>query len=318
MKNLYLILYIFILASNISFGQETLPIYTDYLTDNIYLIHPTAAGISNFGKIRLTGRKQWLDYKNAPELQTLSFHMPIEENTAIGAVFYNDKNGHFKQTGGQLSYAYHLNFDNQQINQLSFGLSLLFINNRLDTRDFTQQDSGVNTNLNSNNYFNTDVSIAYRNQDFFSFYTLKNLLEAKRKLFDNGIESNNLRRHLLTLGYFFNDNKNLLIKFQPSLMMQYIEQTQETFIDTNIKVFLPIEKGEFWGGISYRTNLDKNIIEPSNYLTPFIGLKFVNFVFSYSYAEQFNNTTFTKGGFHQITLGYNFTIHKYKTATWDL
>ena len=39
-----------------SVGQETLPIYADYLSDNVFLIHPSAAGIGNCGKIRLTAR----------------------------------------------------------------------------------------------------------------------------------------------------------------------------------------------------------------------------------------------------------------------
>ena len=31
-------------------SQETLPIYSDYLSDNVYLVHPSAAGIGNTGK----------------------------------------------------------------------------------------------------------------------------------------------------------------------------------------------------------------------------------------------------------------------------
>ena len=33
-------------------SQETLPIYSDYLSDNVYLVHPSAAGIGNTGKLR--------------------------------------------------------------------------------------------------------------------------------------------------------------------------------------------------------------------------------------------------------------------------
>ena len=38
----------FFLDSN---AQETLPIYSDYLSDNVYLVHPSAAGIGNTGKL---------------------------------------------------------------------------------------------------------------------------------------------------------------------------------------------------------------------------------------------------------------------------
>jgi len=42
----------FFLDSN---AQETLPIYSDYLSDNVYLVHPSAAGIGNTGKLTTHG-----------------------------------------------------------------------------------------------------------------------------------------------------------------------------------------------------------------------------------------------------------------------
>ena len=54
-----IIVVLFFIFPNIILAQETLPIYSDYLSDNVYLVHPSAAGIGNCGKIRLTGRNQW-------------------------------------------------------------------------------------------------------------------------------------------------------------------------------------------------------------------------------------------------------------------
>ena len=45
--------------SQISFSQEGIAVYSDYLSDNYYLIHPSMAGAANCAKIRLTARKQW-------------------------------------------------------------------------------------------------------------------------------------------------------------------------------------------------------------------------------------------------------------------
>lgn len=318
-KPVFLVIAIVFLINKVAYAQETLPVYTDYLTDNIYLIHPTGAGISEYGKLRITGRKQWLDYDNAPELQTLSFHTHLGNNTAIGAVFYNDKNGHFSQTGGQLTYAYHISFKEDNTHQLSFGLSMLLINNKLDGRDFIIQDTDVDPQKYTGNYYNADASVAYRNKGFFSFYTVKNVFLTKRNLFDNEIESNNLRRHLVTVGYQFNEEEEESIKFQPSIMTQFIEETQELYLDTNIKVFVPFKNSELWGGVSYRRSFGDNNIEQSSHITPFLGIKYRNFVASYSYTKQQNEEIFMTGGFHQITLGYNFRFNRYsKKATWDL
>ncbi len=317
MKKTIYILFILIgiIYSN---AQETLPIYSDYLTDNIILLHPASAGISDIGKIRITARKQWTNFDNTPQLQTASFHMLLgESQSAIGAVLFNDKVGHFSKTGGQLIYAYHIPLDYNQTNQFSFGLSLNFLQNSLDTQDFILPDSDLqNANL-QQTYFNVNTGIAYRYKGLFSFYTLKNILLSKRNLI-NSNETNNLRKHLFSLGYHFNQDKKDAIKIEPSILLSYTEKTTETFIDTNLKTFFPINNGQIWTGISYRLNLDQNAFENSNYITPFLGIKFSNYVIAYTYTKQVNNIVFLNGNFHQITLGYNFRIHKYRRATWDL
>jgi type IX secretion system PorP/SprF family membrane protein len=309
-----------LITNNYLYSQETLPIYTDYLTDNIYLIHPTAAGISDYGKIRLTARKQWLDYKNAPSLQTLSLHTHIGNNSAIGISLYNDKNGHFSQKGGQLSYAYHINLDRHKTHQFSFALSLIFINNELDGRDFNLIDSDIDHNLVNGNYFNTDLSLAYRLDGFYTFYTSKNIIKTVNKLYDNNYNVNNLRRHLLTLGYKFNFDKDFEVKYQPSVMIQYIEATKESFVDLNMNVNIPLTKSKLILGLSYRNSLNSKQIQTLSNFTPFMGIKIKNYVASYSYTMQFGNILFTNSGFHQITLGFNiYTGSRFqRSSTWDL
>ena len=126
-----------VLISMTASSQETFPIYSDYLSDNVFLIHPSAAGIGNCGKIRVTGRKQWQGVQNAPELQTLSFHNKFGEKAALGFVAFNDKNGYHSQKGFQATYAYHLEMgDGSVFEQLSFGLSATAVQNQSDQRTF--------------------------------------------------------------------------------------------------------------------------------------------------------------------------------------
>jgi hypothetical protein len=69
--------FIFLLSSY-AFAQEGIAVYSDYLSDNYYLIHPSMAGAANCAKIRLTARKQWFG-QDAPELQTISFNGRVSE-----------------------------------------------------------------------------------------------------------------------------------------------------------------------------------------------------------------------------------------------
>ena len=118
-------------------AQETLPIYSDYLSDNVYLVHPSAAGIGNTGKLRFTARQQWQGIQDAPTLQTLSFHNRFGEKAAFGFILFNDSNGFHSQRGVQGTYAYHLDINRGSfINQLSFGISLTAVQNQVDQSQF--------------------------------------------------------------------------------------------------------------------------------------------------------------------------------------
>ena len=139
-------------------AQETLPIYSDYLSDNVYLVHPSAAGIGNCGKFRLTARNQWAGIEDAPSLQTLSFHTRVGDYNGVGLIVFNDKNGYHSQQGAQLTYAYHLDLDRENYtNQLSFGLSFMVVNNNLDISEFVIDDPVFNQFVESAAYFNADL-----------------------------------------------------------------------------------------------------------------------------------------------------------------
>ncbi|MDB4752809.1 type IX secretion system membrane protein PorP/SprF, partial [Winogradskyella sp.] len=59
-------LYICFLILSYGYGQElNLPVWTQYLADNDFVISPTYAGIGDNLKIRANGLTQWVGIKNA-------------------------------------------------------------------------------------------------------------------------------------------------------------------------------------------------------------------------------------------------------------
>ena len=54
-------LVLFFLFFQIAFSQDGIPVYSDYLSDNLYLLHPSMAGAASNNQIRMTARKQWFD-----------------------------------------------------------------------------------------------------------------------------------------------------------------------------------------------------------------------------------------------------------------
>jgi len=307
-------------------AQDGIPVYTDYFADNLYLLHPSMAGAANYNKLRISARQQWFDQDDAPNLQTISFNARMGERSGIGAIVFNDKNGYHSQTGAYLTYAHHIMFSRSRadLNQISFGLSAGLIQSKLDETRFDPNDfdpiiAGI---IQSSSYFNVDAGVSYNFLNFSGHVTAKNLIFRNRNLFTEDLEPNNQRTYLISSAYFVSTSYGLWA-YEPSFLFQWKERTGEQSIDINFKAFREMEFGRVWGGISYRRSFDgsefldgteiKN--QKLQYITPVIGANYKKFMFAYTYSYQSGSVQFAKGGFHQITLGYNFL--EGKIARWS-
>ena len=314
MKFIFRLLLLFVCTFSFkSYAQETLPIYQDYLSDNVYLVHPSAAGIGNSSKLRLTARQQWAGIPNAPSLQTLSFHTRFGEysNAGYGLVLFNDKNGFHSQKGIKGTYAYHLPMGNgKYFNQLSFGLSFTFVQNQSDQRTFTG-DRAVAAIVQSTSYYNADFGVAYHYGGLSSYFTVKNLLlTAKNNL--NVQENLDLRNYIFSAGYYFGED--LFAQFEPSIMLQFREGTGERIADINLKAYKNISESQLWAALSYRRSFDANAIQNAEFITPVIGLNYKNWMFSYTYTSQINEVVLTNTGFHQVSVGLNLWTREPRAA----
>jgi len=314
-------------VANFSFAQEGVPIYSDYLTDNYYLIHPSMAGVANCAKVRLTARQQWFGVDDAPSLQTLSINGRVGDSpVAVGGVLFNDSNGYHSTVGGYATFAYHLMFSRNEIdlNMLSFGLSAGFLQYKLDQTTFLapgEFDELIFPGVQSATNFNIDFGFSYHFVDFYAHFTAKNILENDGINWNarDGFEFRNLRTYLFSTGYTFSKYGSEW-SYEPSIMYMYRDATKESSIDINQKVYKEMDFGKVWGGLSYRRSLDGAEFQDGSgvsnqklqYVTPFIGVDYNNFVFAYTYSYQANTVNFNTGGFHQLTLGFNFNCRREK------
>ena len=296
-------------------AQEGIPVYFDYLTDNYYLVYPSMAGIGEGGKIRLTARKQWFNVDEAPNLQTLSAHYRIPDTrSGVGAILFNDANGYHSQTGVKFTYAHHLQLasDYRILNQLSFGLSAGYLQSSLDESEFRSiiADPIITGGRNSVGYFNVDLGMSYSYLEFYAHFSILNLLGSGRDLY-TAIEFDNLRRYLISAGHVFDFETWQL---EPSFLLQLTEFTEERTVDFNVKAYREVGFGTVWAGLSYRRSFEgaQFLVDGTfgeqrlQLFTPLIGVNVGNFMFAYNYSYQSGDIRLDNGGFHQITLGYDF------------
>ncbi len=305
-----------VMISNL-YSQEILPVYTDYLSDNYYLLHPSMAGAASCAKVRLSARQQWGGQEDAPALQTLSFNGRLTDRSGAGIILLNDRNGYHSQKGLRLSYAHHLMFSRDAIdlNQLSFGMNVGFAQSILDETEFlignpTFDPAIDGTIVQKAAYFNVDIGASYNYLDFYIHATVKNALASERKLYTDR-EPVNLKRVVLNAGYTFGDEDRILL--EPSVLFQYISQTKESMVDLNLKAYKTLDFGRIWGGFSYRRSLDgAEYIEGNavgsqklQYFSPILGINYNQFMLAYTYSHLGGTVNFDSGGFHNITLGIN-------------
>jgi type IX secretion system PorP/SprF family membrane protein len=316
-----LVFFFVFITSQVSFSQEGVAVYSDYLSDNYYLLHPSMAGAANCAKLRITARQQWFGQEDAPALQTISFNGRVGEQSGAGIIVYNDKNGYHSQKGFKLTYAHHIMFSRDQVdlNQLSFGLSVGLVQSSLDETDFLRSgefDPIIDgTIVQKDSYFNVDFGMSYNYLDFYAHATLKNAVETRREIYTE-YESDNIRKIILNVGYVFGDEENLL--WEPSAMFQLVDQTKEKTFDVNLKVYKTLDFGKIWGGLSYRRSLDgaqyveNGAIQTQKlqFITPILGINYKEFMFSYTYSQVTGAIKFDNGGYHQITLGMNLFCRK--------
>ena len=176
------------------------------------------------------------------------------------------------------------------------------------------------------NYFNTEMPEIYyeflnNNQEllpskyidinFYAHFTIKNLLFQNHNLY-NEFESNNQRKYLASAGYIIDLKRK--VSLEPSFLFQLSEFTKEKLMDINIKGYYPIREGRLWAGLSYRRSFegaqyykaDVVASQKLQMITSIVGIDIKNFVFAYNYSKPIGDISFGNGGFHQITLGFNF------------
>lgn len=304
---------VFFFISLSTFSQEGIPVYSDYLSDNYYLIFPSMAGASNCSKLRLTTRKQWFDQENAPALQTLSYNSKVGDRSGVGAILFNDVNGYHSQFGFKATYAHHIMFSRDEVglNQLSFGVNVGVNQSQLDESKFTDPDPLVGNIEQHASYFNLDIGASYNLLDFSLHGVVKNVLETRQNIYSE-LESDNLRKFIFSGGYVFGNPDKVL--WEPSLLYQYVDKTKESALDMNLKVYKKLEMGQLWGGLSYRKSFDGAEFRNGSgtnsqklqYITPILGFNYKNFMFAYTYTHLLGEIQYGNSGFHQLTVGFNF------------
>jgi type IX secretion system PorP/SprF family membrane protein len=304
-----IIITILLMIVNSGYSQElNLPVFTQYLADNPFVISSTYAGIGDNLRIRANGLTQWVGIKDAPDNQSIYADFRILDRSGVGISLYNDSNGYTKQMGGKISFAHHLMLDYYSKQYLSFGISYNFNNFKIDINEFkpTYENPMADPGITNDRYLannNFDIGALYRNKGYFLSLNISNVLEKKIDQF-TGIEPSLLRNYQLYTGFTFK-GANDKIEFEPSVYYQMFASDKRSSTDLNFK-YRQYNRYEdyFWVGVSYRF-LNDQVLEPLM-IGPMAGFRKNDFYFGYSYQASLNQLGAYNSGTHVVTIGLDF------------
>ncbi|WP_238160846.1 PorP/SprF family type IX secretion system membrane protein [Flavobacterium cupreum] len=309
------ILSLVLLAVTTCYSQElNLPVFTQYLADNPFILSPAYAGIGDNLRIRANGLTQWVGIKDAPDNQSVYADFRVLDRSGVGISLYNDSNGNTRQTGAKVSFAHHLILDYTSKQYLSFGISYNFNTFRILKENFTDNSNNPNDppvtlnpallgdRNNTNNNF--DISALYRNKSFYISFNANNVLKKNVDKF-KGVEPELLSNYQVYTGYVFKDGENSRIEYEPSVFYQYFASDQRSTTDFNFK-YRRFNRYEdyYWIGVSYRF-LNDQFPKPLS-VGPMAGFMKSKFYFAYSYQVMFNDLGSYNTGTHSITIGFDF------------
>lgn len=295
---------IFLLAVTFSYSQEmNVPVASQYLADNPYVISPSYAGIGDNFRINLNGYKQWVGIEESPNSQALYADFRVLSQSGVGLSLYNDSNGNTKQAGGKATFAHHIILNYYTKQYLSFGLSYIYNSFRIDLPNNLPPDQAITDNRATTNN-NFEVGLLYRHGPFYLSGTATNILKKNTDFYTTKLEPNLLANYQLYTGYVIKlPNRTEL---EPSAFYQLFQSDGRSNTDLNIK-YRKFNRYEdyWWVGASYRF-LNDQIGKPLG-VGPLVGFTKGYFSMGYSYQLTLDeNLISTNSGTHSLTIGFRF------------
>ena len=325
----FIVVVVLFLGTNKTLGQGFVPLFNEYLSENLYVIHPAMAG-TNLKSMRInTGsRQQWFDLPEAPGTNLLTLEYRASKNSILGAQFISDHNGYHSKNSSYLTYAYRIYLSdeiwntrrsfptkNDNIKELSFGLSVGSVQYRFDQSSFDSRitDPLLNNNTSGIGFITIDAGAAYVSTHLSAQISIKNITLSPTKYSqsqeDPNFDTTKYKHYLLSLQYEIYSNNGW--NFEPSFLIQHLERTQDSSLDLNFKIYKLIPNGRLWLGGSYRTNFtavktpSEASITKQNYrhFTPVFGLNYKQFLVSYHYTTSLGKIKMGTAGLHYLSLG---------------
>lgn len=310
MLNRVLISILFLIICSVKLNAQESSIYENYYL-NTFIINPAVTGSEYYPVVNLSAKKQWLGFKDAPTTYLLSgnfkignydFYDPkkfinkgrlkIKERIGMGAALFKDNSGPVSNTGGLLSYAYHIPLRN---NYFSFGLSIIETVHSINSSDLKPDQPNDNYLITGNNTIyrtNANFGVYFHNDSYFCGLSANKIF---RDVSDDYFVLKSTPSFFLIGGYkFLKDNQT--ISFEPSIVLK---RNGDDYYggDFHLKIYV---RQFNWIAFSYNSLGKMNIR---------LGLRVYKKLYvGYNFEQTLSNIAKYSYGSHEINIGINLGL----------
>lgn len=301
MKTIYKIsLGIITLCGSKSIEAQQDPMFTHYMF-NTLMVNAGYAGSRDALTVTALHRSQWVDFRGAPIIQTLTLHSPLKNNHfALGMSLMNDKIGSTNKTSVYGNFAYRLNLTKES--KLALGVSggVNVYQANLSTLDLDQpNDPSFQNNINNKITPNFGFGAYYSRERFYAGLSIPKVIENKNEGSTTVLPISERRHYYFIAGALFNLTNNLA--FKPTT---FVKLSQAVPIQCDVTAGFIINKKATLG-LMYRTG---------DAFGALLGYQVTDMLYlGYSYDWSYGLQTFKYNqGSHEIVLRYDFLIFEKK------
>ncbi len=295
---------LFFLFSYGTLKSQQDPMFTHYMY-NTLVINPAYAGSRDALTITGLHRSQWVNYKGAPMVQTLSLHSPLRnEHIGIGLSITNDKIGPTNNTTAVLDLAYIMKLNKKS--KLALGLSAganMFQANLNSLQLDQQSDPSFQSSINNRFTPNFGFGAYYSRERFYAGVSIPKIIQNNYSDLNQTSTSNlagkEQRHYYFIAGTLIKLSDNL--DFKPTT---FVKVTSAAPIQADVTAAFLI-KSKVLLGVMYRTG---------DAVGALIGLDLTqqfHIGYSYDYSYGLKNFTYHQGS-HEIVLRYDFIFSSKK------
>lgn len=289
-----------IALGSISLKAQQDPMYTHYMF-NTLMVNPGYAGSRDMLTITALHRSQWVDFKGAPIVQSLTLHSPLKNNHyGVGLSVLNDKIGTTNKTSVFGDFAYRVDLTKKS--KLALGLSAgvnIFQANLTSLALDQGGDPTFQTNINNRITPNFGFGLYYSRERFYAGVSIPNLVRNNFAKGGSALQGSEQRHYFLIAGAVFNLSES--VAFKPTT---FIKVAPAVPVQADITAtFIFVKKVSL--GAMYRTG------DACGALIGFNITDQVYLGYSYDWSYGLSSSRYNHGS-HEVVFRYDIPVRDKK------